>query len=209
MNSTEPKVNIGILGSGKGTNFQAIAEAVQSGNLKAHIACVLSNVKDAAILDRARGMGTPAEFIDPAPFKTKLDGQAESMIIDRLRHYGVELIVLAGFMMIIKDRLLKSYDRQIINIHPSLLPAFPGLASWKQALKAGAKTTGCTVHYVDAGMDTGPVILQKIVEIKKNDTPETLHARIQEQEHIAYPEALNIVINNLQQKEYCNDDNLF
>jgi len=171
MNLLGKKVNIGVLGSGKGTNFQAIAEAVQAGKVDARIVCVLSNVSDALIMERARKMGIPAEYIDPAPFRTKLDGQAELKLIERLRHYGVELVVLAGFMMIIKERLLKAYERRIINIHPSHLPAFPGLDAWKQALQAGVKTTGCTVHYVDAGTDTGPVILQKSVEVKENDTP--------------------------------------
>lgn len=190
-------INIGVLGSGKGTNFQAITGAIQAGALNARIVCVLSNVPDAFILARARALKIPAEYIDPAPFRTKLDGEAELKLIDRLRHYGAELIVLAGFMMIIKQRLLHAYPQRIINIHPSLLPAFPGLESWKQALNAGAKTTGCTVHYVDEGMDTGSIILQRKVEVKSDDTPEILHARIQEQEHIAYPAALELVIKRL------------
>lgn len=191
------KINIGVLGSGKGTNFQAIAEAIQAGKLNARIVCVLSNVPDALILERARALKIPAEYIDPAPFKIKLDGEAELKLIDRLHHYGAEVIVLAGFMMIIKQRLLHAYPRRIINIHPSLLPAFPGLDAWKQALNAGAKVTGCTVHYVDEGMDTGPIILQRKVDVKPGDTPEILHARIQEQEHIAYPEAVKLVIKQL------------
>ena len=198
MSLTDDKINIGVIGSGKGTNFQAIAGAIQEGELNARIVSVFSNVPDALILERARALGIPAEYIDPAPFKTKLDGEAELKLIDRLHHYGAELIVLAGFMMIIKQRLLDAYPRRIINIHPSLLPAFPGLEAWKQALQAGAKTTGCTVHYVDEGMDTGSIILQKKVEVKPDDTPETLHARIQQQEHIAYPEAIKLVIKQLQ-----------
>ena len=200
MTTTDGKAKIGVIGSGKGSNFQAIAESIRAGNLNARIVCVLANVPNALILERARSLGIPAEYIDPAPFKTKLDGEAELKLIERLHHYGAELVVLAGFMMIIKHRLLQAYARRIINIHPSLLPAFPGLEAWKQALQAGAKTTGCTVHYVDAGMDTGPIILQKKVEVKQNDTPETLHARIQQQEHIAYPEALKLVINDLNVK---------
>jgi len=190
-------INIGVLGSGKGSNFQAMAGAIQAGELNARIVCVLSNVPDALILERARALEIPAEYIDPAPFKTKLDGEAELKLIDRLHHYGAELIVLAGFMMIIKRRLLEAYARRIINIHPSLLPAFPGLEAWKQALNAGAKTTGCTVHYVDKGTDTGSIILQRKVEVKPGDTPEILHARIQEQEHIAYPEAIKLVIKQI------------
>lgn len=197
MNASDKIINLGVLGSGKGTNFQAIAEAIQAGKLNARLACVLSNVPDAYILTRARSFGIPAEYIDPAPFRTKLDGEAELKVIERLRHYGVGLIALAGFMMIIKHRLLEAYPRRIINIHPSLLPAFPGLEAWKQALDAGAKTTGCTVHYVDEGMDTGPIILQRTVEVRADDTPETLHKRIQEQEYIAYPAAIKKAIHLL------------
>ncbi|MDO9541089.1 MAG: phosphoribosylglycinamide formyltransferase [Kiritimatiellia bacterium] len=200
MTMADGKINIGVLGSGKGTNFQAIARTIQAGGLNARLACVLSNIPDAIILERARALGIPAEYIDPAPFKTKLDGEAERKVIERLRHYGVELVVLAGFMMIIKQRLLQAYQRRIINIHPALLPAFPGLDAWKQALNAGTKTTGCTVHYVDEGMDTGPIILQRTVAISADDTPETLHARIQEQEYIAYPAALKLVIKQLNGK---------
>ena len=201
MTPTDNRINIGVLGSGKGSNFQAIARAIQAGELNARIACVLSNVRDALILERARALGIPAEYIDPAPFKTKLDGEAELQLIERLRHYGAELIILAGFMMIIKRRLLDAYPRRIINIHPSLLPAFPGLEAWKQALKAGVRETGCTVHYVDAGMDTGPIILQRKVEVKPDDTPESLHARIQQQEHLAYPAALKIALERLKENK--------
>ncbi|MFA7159366.1 MAG: phosphoribosylglycinamide formyltransferase [Kiritimatiellia bacterium] len=199
MNLSGKKVSIGILGSGKGTNFQAIADAAHSGAIAARIACVLSNVSGALILERARRLGIPAEYFDPAPYKTRLDGRAELRVIERLAHYGVELVVLAGFMMMIKGRLLAAYPRRIVNIHPSLLPAFPGLDAWKQALRSGVKTTGCTVHYVDSGMDTGPVILQKKVAIVEGDTPDSLHARIQEQEHIAYPEALKKVVSAMLQ----------
>ncbi|MDD5482074.1 MAG: phosphoribosylglycinamide formyltransferase [Kiritimatiellae bacterium] len=197
MSVTSEKINLGVLGSGQGTNFQAIAKAIQAGQVNARIVCVLSNVPGAPILERARALNMPAEYVDPAPFKTKLDGEAELKVIERLRHYGVELVVLAGFMMIIKQKLLQAYPRRIINIHPSLLPAFPGLEAWKQALDAGVKTTGCTVHYVDKGMDTGPVILQRTVAVKADDTPETLLARIHEQEYIAYPAALQTAVKRL------------
>ena len=185
---------IAVLGSGRGTNFQALAEAISDGRLDARIVCVLSNVEDAFILERARQVHIPAEYIDPAPFKTKLDGETELKIIDRLHYYGAELIVLAGFMMIIKPRLLKAFAGRIVNIHPSLLPSFPGLEAWKQALAYGVKITGCTVHYVDAGMDTGPIILQRSVPMLEGDTTESLHARIQEHEHLAYPAAIRQVI---------------
>lgn len=190
---TKP-IAIAVLGSGRGSNFQALADAIHAGELNARIVCVLANVENAFILERARALGIPAEYVDPAPFKTKLDGKAEELVIERLRHYGAELIALAGFMMIVKSRLLEAFAGRIVNIHPSLLPAFPGLEAWKQALNYGVKVTGCTVHYVDAGTDTGKIILQKTVPVQEDDTPESLHARIQEQEHLAYPAAIRQVI---------------
>ncbi|MDD5679357.1 MAG: phosphoribosylglycinamide formyltransferase [Kiritimatiellae bacterium] len=191
---TTTPIALAVLGSGNGTNFQALADAIGAGRLDARIVCVLSNVENAFILERARRLNIPAEYVSPAPFKTKLDGVAEQQTLDRLRHYGAELIALAGFMMIIKPRLLKAFAGRIVNIHPSLLPAFPGLEAWKQALAGGIKITGCTVHYVDAGTDTGPIILQRTVQVLESDTAESLHARIQEQEHLAYPAAVQQVI---------------
>ncbi len=192
--NTKPALSIAVLGSGKGSNFQAIADAIRNESLDARIVGVFSDVSDAFILERARRMGIPAEFIDPAPFKTRLDGAAELNLIERLSCCGAELIALAGFMRMLKARLLEAYASRIINIHPSLLPAFPGLESWKQARNYGVKLTGCTVHFVDAGMDTGRIILQKAVPVLDTDTPETLHARIQVQEHAAYPEAIRMIL---------------
>ncbi len=186
-------LSLAILGSGKGSNAQSIIAAIARGELDARIVCVLADVPNAGILERARRHGIPAEFIDPAPFKTKLDGAAEQRVLAALKKYGADFLALAGFMRMIKDGLLREYPRRIVNIHPALLPAFPGLAAWKQALDYGAKVTGCTVHFVDAGMDTGPIILQRTVPVLDDDTPETLHARIQEQEHLAYPEALQLI----------------
>lgn len=183
-------LSIAILGSGKGSNAQSIIDAINSGKLNARIVCVLADVANAFILDRARQNGIPAYYIDCAPFKTKLDGAAEQTAIEILKKHGTEVIALAGFMRMVKSGLLRAFAGKIVNIHPALLPAFPGLESWKQALEAGAKVTGCTVHFVDEGMDTGPIILQKQVPVLAGDTPESLHARIQEQEHIAYPQAL-------------------
>jgi phosphoribosylglycinamide formyltransferase-1 len=153
---------------------------------------VLSDVEDAYILRRARARRLHAEFVSAAPFKTKLEGDAEEKYIGILRERGAEIVVLAGFMRIIKRGLLEAFPNRIVNIHPALLPAFPGMESWKQALEYGAKVTGCTVHLVDAGTDTGPVILQRTVPVLDGDTPESLHARIQEQEHLALPEALQL-----------------
>jgi phosphoribosylglycinamide formyltransferase-1 len=183
-------LSIAILGSGKGSNAQSIIDAIKEGKLDARIVCVLSDVEDAFILDRARQNGIPAYFIDCAPFKTKLDGAAEQEVIEILKKHGAEVIALAGFMRMVKSGLLRAFPGKIVNIHPALLPKFPGLHSWKQALDSGAKVTGCTVHFVDEGMDTGPIILQKEVPVLDNDSPESLHARIQEQEHVAYPQAL-------------------
>ena len=186
-------LSIAILGSGKGSNAQSIIDAIKAGTLNARIVCVLADVQDAFILDRARQNGIPAYYIDCAPFKTKLEGAAEQKVIDILKKHGADLIVLAGFMRMVKSGLLRAFPGKIINIHPALLPNFPGLHSWTQALDGGAKVTGCTVHFVDEGMDTGPIILQKEVPVLAGDTPESLHARIQVQEHIAYPEALRLI----------------
>ncbi len=188
------ELTIAVLGSGNGSNFQALFDAVQAGKLQAKIACVISDLPDAFILERARKSGISAEYIDHSPFKTKLDGDAEAKVLERLRCHGVDLVVLAGYMRIIKQKLIHAYESRIINIHPSLLPAFPGLRAWEQALNYGVKVTGCTVHFVDEGMDTGPIILQRVVPVFENDTPDTLHARIQIEEHIAYPEAVRMII---------------
>ncbi len=185
---------IGILGSGKGSNMASIAEAIDGGRLNARIGCVISDVEGAGILDRAEQLNIPAFFISGDPYRTKLDGDAEQRYLAVLREHGVQLVALAGFMRILKKGLLDAYPDRIINIHPSLLPAFPGLAAWEQALDDGAKVTGCTVHFVDTGTDTGRVILQKVVHVADDDTPGSLHARIQEQEHLAYPEALGTII---------------
>lgn len=183
-------VRIAVIGSGRGSNFQSILEAVRDGRLSADISCVLSDHADAFILERARRAGIPAIYVDPAPFRTKLDGAAEERVVDILREHGVEVVVLAGFMRMVKQKLLSAFPRRIVNIHPSLLPAFPGLEVWRQALEYGAKISGCTVHFVDEGMDTGPIIAQRAVPVFDEDTAETLHARIQEQEHKLYPAVL-------------------
>lgn len=186
-------LSLAVLGSGKGSNFQSILEAVTSGRLAARIVCVISDVPDAFILERARRAGIPAEYLDCGPWRTKVEGEGEQRLFERLRAYGVDTIALAGFMRILKRNLIAAYRGRIVNIHPSLLPSFPGLRAWQQALDYGVHVTGCTVHFVDEGVDTGPIILQRVVPVLDDDTPETLHARIQEQEHIAYPEALDLL----------------
>ncbi len=188
-------LRIAVLGSGSGSNCQSIIDAIEADQLNAEIVCVITDVEDAPILERAKRHAIPAEFISGAPFKTKIDGEAEQNYIARLKESGAEVIALAGFMRIIKGSLLKEFEGRIINIHPSLLPSFPGLQGWKQALTYGTKLAGCTVHFVDEGTDTGPIIVQKAVPVMDDDTPESLHARIQVQEHIAYPEALRAIAN--------------
>jgi phosphoribosylglycinamide formyltransferase-1 len=186
-------LRVAILGSGKGSNGQSIIDAIASGTLNATVVCVLSDVENAGILDRARRHHIPAEFVSGAPYKTKLDGEGEQRYIAALKKYGAEVIVLAGFMRIIKRGILSSFPKGVLNIHPAILPAFPGLNSWKQALDYGVRVAGCTVHFVDEGTDTGPIIVQRTVPVFPDDTPESLHARIQAEEHVAYPEALRLL----------------
>ena len=183
-------LKLAIFGSGSGTNCQAIIDAIEAGTLDAEIKCVLSDVEDAFILERARKHGIPAIYFDCAPFKTKLDGEGEEKVLRILEEHDVDFIALAGFMRIVKDGLLNAYARRIINIHPSLLPSFPGLDSGKQAFDYGVKITGCTVHFVDAGIDTGAIINQKCIAIEDSDTLESMMEKLHAQEHIAYPEAL-------------------
>lgn len=181
---------LGILGSGSGSNMQAILDAIDAGTLAASIALVLSDNPDAFILERARRRGIPTGIIDCGGFRTRFPDEAQAATAARLQAAGVELVCLAGFLRLVKRPLLDAFPRRILNIHPSLLPAFPGLESWKQALEAGVPETGCTVHLVDEGMDTGPPILQERVPILPGDTPATLHARIQVLEHRLYPAAI-------------------
>jgi phosphoribosylglycinamide formyltransferase-1 len=183
-------LKLAIFGSGSGTNCQAIIDAVEAGTLDAKIQCILSDVEDAAILERGRKHNIPAIWFDCAPFKTKLDGEGEQKVLQILEEHDVDFIALAGFMRIVKDGLLNAYAGRIVNIHPSLLPSFPGLDGGKQAFEYGVRYTGCTVHYVDAGVDTGAIINQKCVTVEDSDTLDSLMEKIHEQEHIAYPEAL-------------------
>jgi phosphoribosylglycinamide formyltransferase-1 len=181
---------LGVLGSGKGSNFVAIEEAIARGEVPAEIAVVLSDVEGAGILQHARHSGVRAEFAAPGKFRTKLDEEAERTYISKLQDARVDLVVLAGFMRILKGDFLRAFHERVVNIHPSLLPAFPGLEAWKQALDSGVKVTGCTVHFVDQGVDSGPIIAQETVPVLDGDTAATLHERIQQAERRVYPRAI-------------------
>ena len=185
--------SIAILGSGNGSNAQALIDAVEAGTLDTTIACIISDVKDARILERAKKHHIPAHYIDCTPSPYALRDQAEATVLQLLEHYQVDYIILAGFMRIVK----KAYSTPFQKSHqhsPSLLPAFPGLEAGRQAFEAGVRETGCTVHYVDAGIDTGEIIVQKEVIIEPDDSLEQLMEKIHAAEHIAYPEALRRIL---------------
>jgi len=181
---------IAILGSGKGSNFQAILTAIESGRLNVRPVLVATDVPGAGILDLATKAGIPTMVIAESKFRTRLSTDVETALAQQLKDAGVELVVLAGYMRLLKSPLLEAFPRRVINIHPSLLPAFPGLEAWKQALEAGVPTAGCTVHFVDDGMDTGEILAQSEVPVLAGDTAASLHARIQVAEHELYPRVL-------------------
>jgi len=184
------ELRLGILGSGKGSNCRAILESIRAGTLPARACVVISDVIDAPILDIAREFSVPNAYLPPGKFRTRLEPATEAELVRMLRDADVEVVVLAGFMRVLKSPMLNAFPRRIINIHPSLLPKFPGLEAWKQALGAGEAFTGCTVHYVDEEIDHGDIIAQQQVPVLPNDTAETLHARIQIAEHELYPAAI-------------------
>ena len=179
-----------MLGSGKGSNFVAIADAIAAGKIPADVALVVSDIENAGILEHARQRNSPARFIAPGKFRTKLDEDAERAYVTALQDAKVDLIVLAGFMRVLKGDFLRAFEGRIVNVHPSLLPSFPGLEAWKQALDHGVKVTGCTVHFVDAGVDSGAIIGQQTVPVMDDDTAATLHARIHAAEHDLYPKCV-------------------
>lgn len=190
----ESECRIGVLGSGRGSNFEALAQASTLGQLPARIALVLSDVPDSGILELARGLGIAARHIPPGKFRTKLEDEAERAYVQALREARVDWIALAGFMRVLKGEFLQAFEGRIVNIHPSLLPSFPGLQAWKQALDYGVKITGCTVHLVDAGVDSGAIVGQQTVAVLDQDTPEILHQRIQAAEHELYPKCLGALV---------------
>ncbi len=184
------KARLGVLGSGKGSNFDALAKYCAAPGCPMEVALVLSDVETAGILALAAKYGVPHRHIAPGKFRTKLDEEAERRFIDALLEARVDLVVLAGFMRILKGDFLRAFPEKVINIHPSLLPAFPGLEAWKQALDYGVKIAGCTVHFVDQGIDSGAIIAQTAVPVLDQDTAASLHARIQQAEWDLYPRAI-------------------
>jgi phosphoribosylglycinamide formyltransferase-1 len=189
-------LKLGVLGSGKGSNFRAIMEQIIDGRLNAEARIVLSDVENSGILSLARDYNVPGLFVRPGRFKSKLEPEIEEDVVQLLREADVELVVLAGYMRVVKAPLLDAFPRRIINIHPSLLPKYPGLEAWKQALEAGETVTGCTVHYVNAAIDAGEILGQDRVPINLGDTPESLHARIQVAEHRLLPAVLASIAAN-------------
>ncbi len=188
--STGEKLRLGVLGSGRGSNLDAIFRAIHERHLPAEVMVVASDVRDAGILAIGRSHRAHSKYVYPGESRAKLDPDSERNIVNLLQQERVELVVLAGFMRIVGPQLLAAFPRRIINIHPSLLPKHRGLRAWEQALSAGDSVAGCTVHYVDEGVDTGEIIAQAEVDVLPGDTPESLHARIQEAEHVLYPEVI-------------------
>ena len=187
-------LKIGVLVSGRGSNLQAIHDAIQSGTLRATIAVVVSNKKEAPGFTRAKAQGHQCVFHDPKPFAGETNSREayDRALVEILRHHGVELVILAGYMKIVTATLINTYQWKIMNIHPSLLPAFPGLSAQQQALDWGVKLSGCTVHFVTEGVDEGPIIIQSAVPVVEGDTGESLSARILKEEHRIYPEAIQL-----------------
>jgi len=182
------------LASGRGSNLQAIIDAIEAGQVQAQIVAVISNKKDAVALDRARKHGLPELFVDPKPFAGQPDSREayDRVLLEVLQQQHVELVLLAGYMKIVTAVLVNAFANRMMNIHPSLLPSFPGLEVQKKAIDWGCKLAGCTVHFVTEGVDEGPIIVQAAVPVLDSDTPEALAERILEQEHKIYPQAVQL-----------------
>jgi phosphoribosylglycinamide formyltransferase-1 len=187
-----PKLRIGVLASGRGSNLQAIIDSIRAGRLDAEIVVVISDNAYAIALERARDAGIEARYIDPGPGKSRLSDEAEAGVIESLEACGADLVALAGFMRILGSRFVRHFKSRVLNIHPALLPSFPGLHSQKQALNYGVRYSGCTVHFVDEGVDTGPIIVQAVVPVLESDTEDTLSERILREEHRIYTEAIRL-----------------
>lgn len=186
------RTRLGVLASGRGSNLQALIEASRGGFIDADVVVVISDVGEAEALARARDAGIEARFVAPAARRAHLSEEAESAIIGLLDEFRVDLVCLAGFMRILGPRLVRHFRWRIMNIHPSLLPAFPGLKVQRKALEYGVKFSGCTVHFVDEGVDTGPIVIQAAVPVLEGDTEERLAERILKEEHRIYPEAVRL-----------------
>lgn len=189
MKRSEP-LRIGVLASGRGSNLQAIIDAIEAGKLDCRLAVVVSDRADAQALERARKHGTEAVFIDPKGYPNR-EGFDRAVLVVLVEHQ-VELVCLAGYMRILTTAFVRVLSGRIMNIHPALLPSFPGLHAQRQAFQYGVKVSGATVHFVDEGVDTGPIICQAAVPVREDDTEETLAARILEQEHQLYPRAIRL-----------------
>ncbi|WNY27513.1 phosphoribosylglycinamide formyltransferase [Methanolapillus ohkumae] len=188
-------IQISVLVSGRGTNLQSIIDAIENGQIRnAKISCVISDKKDAYALARAKTHHIPGIFIDPKTFSSRQE--FDNRLLEILKENKTDLVLLAGYLRILSDGVISEYKNKMLNIHPSLLPAFPGLHAQKQALEYGVKVSGCTVHFVEPALDKGPVILQKTVPVLPGDSEETLAARILVEENKAYPEAVNLFVEN-------------
>ena len=185
---------LAVLVSGRGSNLQAIIDSIEREELNAHISTVISSTRDAMALKRAEKHGIKTIFIDPTAYLNSKE--YDKALIEKLKKFSIDLICLAGYMRILGEEVIQTFKEKIINIHPSLLPAFPGLNAQKQAIVHGVKFSGCTVHFVDSGIDSGPIILQTAVPVYDNDDEKSLSKRILEQEHYLYPKAINMIKEN-------------
>jgi phosphoribosylglycinamide formyltransferase-1 len=182
---------LAVLVSGRGSNLQAIIDSIDREELDAHLSIVISNTKDAMALKRAEKHGIKTIFIDPSTYLNSKE--YDKALVLKLKEFSIDLICLAGYMRILGEEVIQTFEKKIINIHPSLLPAFPGLDAQKQAINHGVKFSGCTVHFVDSGVDSGPIILQTVVPVYDNDDEKSLSKRILEQEHYLYPKAIKMI----------------
>ena len=187
-------LRVAVLASGRGSNLQAVIDAIEAGTVQAKIVAVISNKKDAPALERATRHGLSALFVDPKPYAGRPDSREayDRELLDLLKQHDIELVLLAGYMKIVTRVLVEAFMSRMMNIHPSLLPSFPGLDVQKKAIDWGCKLAGCTVHFVTEGVDEGPIILQAAVPTLDDDTPDTLATRILEQEHKIYPRAVQL-----------------
>ena len=185
---------LAVLVSGRGSNLQAIIDSIDREELDAHLSIVISNTKDAMALKRAEKHGIKTIFIDPSTYLNSKE--YDKALVLKLKEFSIDLICLAGYMRILGEEVIQAFEKKIINIHPSLLPAFPGLNAQKQAINHGVKFSGCTVHFVDSGVDNGPIILQTVVPVYDNDDEKSLSKRILEQEHYLYPKAIKMIQEN-------------